>query len=296
MEEQLTSYLAQSLQPIHVLASDDSADQRTQAHFTRFLRHHRTEDRQFTGWQCRQGPQAGLTANFIHLLSEVRLENTDYVALSDQDDIWLPEKLETAVAMLSPYGDRPTILGTRSWEWNDRTDQRQISRNIPKPHCFQHALVQNYAGGNTMVLNRAAMALVQSALTDMPLPAIHDWWLYQLITGAGGVALLDPEPRLLYRQHGNNQVGANASLRSKVLRFSQMLTGTYKIWMSQNLAALTATQHLLTPEARNLLKELDTKRNGPLPDRIDLMLNYGLHRKGRINQAALWIAALLKKI
>lgn len=292
LEDQLQSYLDQTLPPTRVLASDDSRAATTRAAFQAF-----SETAPATiAWNMLRGPSKGAAANFLHLLACVPPEDCDYVALSDQDDIWLPEKLDSAVAQIAPYGDHPVLLGSRSWEWDADRDQRQLSRAVPGPLGFGHALVQNFAGGNTMVLNRAALDLVQSALPGLPVPAVHDWWLYQLISGAGGAVLLDPIPQILYRQHPGNVIGANNSLKAKLKRLAMMLGGTYRGWMDQNIAALETCAPLLTPDAQALLARLKSERDGPLRTRLRLLATSGLHRKGCLNQGALWLAAALHRL
>lgn len=292
LREQLQSYLDQSLPPVCVLASDDRPGDGTAEVFRRFTSAASGE----IIWNMITGPERGSTANFLHLLATVSLHDTDYVALSDQDDIWLPQKLQSAVEWIAPLGNRPVLLGTRSWIWEAATDRRRVSRAISPPFDFRHALIQNYAGGNTMVLNRPAMQLVQQALPTMPQPAIHDWWLYQLISGAGGTVLLDPEPRLLYRQHPGNQIGASTTLASKLRRFTNMLSGTHRAWMDQNLAALQANEFLLTSDSVALLHRLQRNRSGSLQQRLCLLRDTGLHRKAQVDQLALWIAAALGRL
>lgn len=291
LAEQLQSYCDQTLQPACVLAADDGSRDDTIARFDRFA----AQAPCGIEWDHVPGPGKGSCANYLALLARTD-PRTDYTALSDQDDIWLPEKLARAVAMLAPHEDRPALLGTRSWEWYGETDTRRLSRPVPPPYDFRHALVQNYAGGNTMVLNRAALHLVQACLPGLPTPAVHDWFLYQLITGAGGVVLLDETPHLLYRQHRTNQIGANSSWRSKLKRTGDMVRGIYKGWNDANCAALLACQAHLTPEARALLVRFADDRKGHLPARLAMLRDTGLYRKGRANQAMLWAAALLNRL
>ena len=40
----------------------------------------------------------------------------------------------------------------------------------------------------------------------------HDWWAYQLVSGAGGTVIYDPEPFVAYRQHAGNLIGGNQGL------------------------------------------------------------------------------------
>jgi len=292
LEPQLDSYLQQSLKPTHIMASDDGSQDGSQAQFDAFA-----ERAAAVGISCQRvmGPQRGGTANFLSLLAQAD-PASDYVALSDQDDIWLPEKLAAATHLLAPHADTPALLGTRSWEWDSARDQRQLSREVPPPHDFRHALVQNFAGGNTMVLNRAALHLVQRALPRIVDAAVHDWWLYQLISGAGGRVILDRAPRLLYRQHADNQIGANSGMRSKFHRLGAMLNGTYRQWNDLNIAALEPNMDLLTPESRDILARFIRDRQAPLQARLAMLRHTRLHRKGAVNQASLWLAAALNKL
>lgn len=287
---QLQSYLDQTLKPARIVASDDGSADASRAVFRAFAE-------RATGIDCilLDGPCRGVAANFLSLLARPDPE-ADYVALSDQDDIWLPEKLARAVAVLAPLAGRPALLGTRSWEWDAAGDRRVLSRPVPRPHDFRHALAQNFAGGNTMVMNRAGLALVQRAVTRVRDAAVHDWWLYQLFAGAGARVVLDEEPHILYRQHGRNQIGANRTLGSKLTRFRRMLGGTYRDWNDLNIAALQANADLLTGEARALLDRFARDRHGPLGARLAMLRDTRLHRKGRVNQAVLWLAAVLGKL
>lgn len=298
LEPQLDSYLQQSLKPAHILASDDGSQDGSPARFDAFAR--RAEA---AGVLCRRiiGPQRGATANFLNLLAQTNSVSdadakSSYVALSDQDDIWLPEKLRDATQLLAPHADTPALLGTRSWEWNSLENRRHLSRQVPPPHDFRHALVQNFAGGNTMVLNRAALHLVQRALPRMRDAAVHDWWLYQLISGAGGCVILDPEPQILYRQHSRNQIGANSTLGSKLHRIRAMLNGHYRHWNDLNIAALEPNMDLLTPDSQDLLAQFIRHRQAPLLARLRMLWQTGLRRKGPFNQASLWLAALLGRL
>ena len=54
-----------------------------------------------------------------------------------------------------------------------------------RPPTFRNALVQNIAGGNTMVFNEAARRLLMAAGSAVQVPS-HDWWLYLLTTAGGG--------------------------------------------------------------------------------------------------------------
>ena len=58
-----------------------------------------------------------------------------------------------------------------------------------------------------MLFNAAAKGLFEAA-PGLEVVA-HDWWAYQLVSGAGGAVVYDPEPMVGYRQHGRNLIGGN---------------------------------------------------------------------------------------
>src|SRR3546814_1588664 len=98
-------------------------------------------------------------------------------------------------------------------------------------------LVQSIAGGNTMVFNRSAHVLLQEAGDLLNLPS-HDWWAYQLISGAGGRVYYDAEPNVLYRQHEANIVGSNSGISARLTRIRLLLGGRFHQWNEQTLHAL----------------------------------------------------------
>ncbi|MFC3527587.1 glycosyltransferase [Paracoccus mangrovi] len=235
------------------------------------------------------GPRQGAPANFRALLAHVPPQAT-HVAFCDQDDVWQPDKLARAVAALP--GDGPAIWCSRVINCDPALRQMSLSPLPRHAPGFRHALIQNMVQGNTLLMNRAALDLVAAAHAEAGPVVMHDWWIYQLVTGAGGQVIYDPEPSVLYRQHEGNLVGANNRLRSRLGGLRRMLDGTYRDWSRTNLAALRASAHRLTPENRALLGDF-ARLHGPLPQRIAAMRRGGFFRQGRVSQAALWLAVLL---
>ena len=238
------------------------------------------------------GPRQGAAANFRSLLAaagEARL-----VALADQDDVWLPDKLARAVSGLSGH-DGPALYCSRVTICDRDLTPLGDSRPVFAP-SFRHALVQNLVQGNTAVLNPAALALVKAADPATPPVVMHDWWLYQLVTGAGGVVIQDDWPSVLYRQHGANVVGANAGWRPRWSSFRRMLSGDHRGWSAQTLAAMEAARPLLTPAARRTLDDFAALHRGGVPARLAAMRRGRFVRQGGLSQAALWLATGLGRI
>jgi hypothetical protein len=160
---------------------------------------------------------------------------------------------------------------------------------------FGNALVQCIGGGNTMVMNAAARALVARS-ADRVAPVCHDWWCYQLVSGAGGTVVHDPEPCLFYRQHGANQLGANLGARAAARRLAAALGGRFAGWNTVNLAALAEVEGELTPQNRQLLREFAALRSLRGARALAALCQSGLWRQTRAGTLSLYGAALLGRL
>jgi len=242
------------------------------------------------------GPCRGFVANFLGLLARVP-EQYDWLAISDQDDVWLPDRLARGLAALAPLpGSVPALYCSRSWITDEDLENRRLSRLPAQTPGFRNALVQNIAAGNTILLNPAASALARSVAgpaAEVPGLAAHDWWLYQLVTGVGGQVIFDPEPTLLYRQHGGNQIGANEGLRATLRRLVMLLGGRFSRWNTANIAALRQISAHLTSENRALLDGFAALQKPGTLSRLRRFRQLQLYRQTWLAQASLWLGVLL---
>lgn len=151
-----------------------------------------------------QGPNVGFGRSFLMLLAGVPPE-ADMVMFADQDDLWLPRKIARAWQSLQPFGDRPALYGSAQMLADAQLRPLHATRPWAHAPSFEGALVENMITGCTAALNRSALRLLQHAGVPQGVH-FHDWWLY-LVVSAFGHVVYDPEPTLLYRQHGANQIG-----------------------------------------------------------------------------------------
>ena len=94
---------------------------------------------------------------------------------------------------------------------------------------------------------------------------MHDWWSYLVVSAAGGVVIADPEPALLYRQHGGNVIGAPAGLIRRATAALRRGPGTFMEGLRAHVAALLAHPAPLTPTARDQLEVIAAAlAGGPL--------------------------------
>ena len=288
LPEQLASFAAQDHRAWHLWASVDASGDGSADVIATFGQTHPVT--------LQDGPALGAAANFISLCRSAPAG--DVWAFSDQDDIWLDHRISRALDQLRSVPEAtPALYCTGSWIVDETLEQRRLSRPLRKPPSFANALVQNIAGGNTMVLNGAATRLLAQAAARVGDVVVHDWWIYQIISGAGGKVIYDATPSLLYRQHSGNVIGANDDWRARVARLTLIGDGTWSGWLSTNIAALNATRDLLHPDNQRLLDRFAQARSrSPATARLAALRACGIYRQTRVAEAAMWVAAALGRL
>ncbi|MCY1418977.1 Glycosyl transferase family 2 [compost metagenome] len=241
-----------------------------------------------------QGPRRGFVANFLSLLKNSRI-NAPYFAFCDQDDIWYPDKLERALAWVRAVPAAvPALYCSRTRLIDEHDAPIGFSPLFTVPPSFTNALVQSIAGGNTMLFNMHVRDLLRETRESTPV-ITHDWWAYILVTGSGGSVFYDPLPCLDYRQHGGNLIGANSSLRDRVIRMKGMVAGVHRRWNEDHLRAILPLRHHLTPNSLKTLDLFARARDASLVRRLFLVLRSGVHRQTLPGNLALVAATIIKR-
>jgi len=291
LAEQLDSYAAQTHEAWDLWVSDDGSKDRT----------HAILDAYRDTWRGRhevtvfQGPRKGFAANFLSLLCRPEVE-ADYFSYSDQDDIWQAEKIERAVQWLDTVDPAiPALYCCRTQLVDESNQDIGCSPLFQRPPGFRNALVQNIAGGNTMVFNQAARRLMLAIGPAADVVA-HDWLTYQAVCAGGGVVHYDPRPSLRYRQHGGNLIGSNSGLSARLTRVRMLLQGQLKDWNERNIRALAAIRSRMPEEARSVFDRFRQAREQSLPARVWGTLHSGVYRQTVPGNIGLLVAAIFNKI
>lgn len=290
LRQQLDSIAAQSDQDWRLFASDDGSTDNSvsilQAFATRF-------PDQVT---LLRGPRQGLTAHITKLL-DIIPDGAGPIALCDQDDIWLEDRLAADRALIAGIDpDVPALVCRRTRLCDKEGNPLGLSPARPRPPSFGNALVQNIASGNTMVLNRALCERLQSLAKVSQGVAYHDWWIYQVVTGIGGDIHFDPDPKILYRQHASNLVGVPRGLSGMIQRTLRLLSGAVAQDGSTHLDALATIRKELTPEAQRQLDALRAAQSGGVTNRVRNISKSGIYRQSRRETLVIWLAALVGRL
>lgn len=290
LAQQLDSIESQTHQNWVVVASDDGSSDQTLEILQQY------QAKWPTGkLTIRRGPQKGFCQNFLFLACDPQIK-ADYYAFCDQDDVWLPAKLEVAIGNIitNQSVDVPYLYCGRTKYVNENLKPCGMSPLFVFPPSFRNALVQSIAGGNTMVFNQSAKNLIEKVgAVDVP---SHDWWLYQLISGVEGMVFYDKVPQLLYRQHEFALVGGNNSFSARMERIWMLLQGRFQNWNTQNINALKQANHLLVKNHQDILKMFELLRGAGIKDRFRLIEVCGLYRQTRRGTFSLFLANLINKI
>lgn len=142
-----------------------------------------------------QGPRAGLISNYESLLS---LASGEYIFLSDQDDVWLPNKVEVMLAHLHDVDLVVCDCMVVDGQLNILHPSFFVLRNSG-PGLARNLLRNSYLGCCIALRRR----LLKHALPFPPHLPMHDWWLGLIAETFGRVAFID-RPLMMYRRHGGN--------------------------------------------------------------------------------------------
>lgn len=233
------------------------------------------------------GPGRGAAENFMHMLCHPDLP-PGIVALCDQDDVWLPQKLSYAVAALAASGGTPAVWSARYLVSDAGLSRSKPSARWGRGPSLANAMVQNILSGHTLTINAPALAaLRQAGKRDVP---HHDWWVYLVMAAIGAAIHVDERLVLHYRQHGRNVMGARNLTR--LARLGGVLDGTLQGWIAANITALDAADLPLTPQAQALIAQWQNPAQG----RLRVMRDFGLHRQSLAETGILHLVAALGKL
>lgn len=223
LEAQLDTILAQQGVDIEVFASLDISDDSSWA----ILNNYATQDSrvQLLSYGKKYGSAA---QNFFRIIKEVSLQNFNFVALSDQDDIWLPGKLCEAVKTLTE-GDFDAYSGNATAFWED--GRRKLINKAQPLKEWDYLFEAAGPGCSYVIKQQLAIDLQKKLLlksSQLEKVALHDWFIYAFSRSRNYRWVIDSRSFIEYRQHGLNVVGANVGLSSIFRRIKLLRSGWYK--------------------------------------------------------------------
>jgi glycosyltransferase involved in cell wall biosynthesis len=215
--EQLRSILAPTRQPDEVVVSDGGSSDNT----VRIAQQALAAYPHVRSRVIADGARLGVGANFQRAIAAT---SGELIALSDQDDVWHPDRLARA---LPAFEDQRVLLTSGNARLVDAEGsplpvdlfaalsvRAADLEQLAGPDAFTLLVRRNLVTGATVVFRRELLA----AAEPFPLDWVHDEWL-AILAAATGLISVDPAPLIDYRQHGANEIGVRpATLRYRIGR------------------------------------------------------------------------------
>lgn len=273
----LDSLALQDYQGFDVLVRDDCSTDDTVSILKRFSETHPVR-------LIPSDKNIGPARSFMALLGAAG-DHYDWYMFADQDDWWNFDKVSRCVRALSQseFSETPALYCS-TLQLVDESLEHLGFTQLPLLASRESALVENVATGCTIGVNSLARRKVLASLPDGY--AMHDWWMYLVITFFGKV-YFDPVPSLKYRQHGANAVGAASSaMEDYKKKITNFLKGLPKgVWSKsqQAEAFLKCFGPQLDPEGRRLVSLLCESQKG-VTRSIYLFLFSPFKREKKVDQ------------
>lgn len=252
IREQIDSILAQEGVELRIAVRDDGSSDDTHAQLVRCALDSRIQVSRSSGTRSGSAAQ-----NLFILMQENAAEDFDFVAFSDQDDLWRHTKLVRACTYLL----RDRAVGYSSATIAVWAEGRQRTlRQVGTPTCSDF-LFEGAGQGCTFVLKYDFYSRVRNfVLRERDLTRAlhyHDWAIYALARSWELPWIFDPEPSMYYRQHKNNDTGARRSLPGIARRLALLSNGWYRCQLGgiAGLCAAAAPTNAIIVAWRTLLQE-----------------------------------------
>lgn len=190
LEQQINSIFSQKNCDVYLYIRDDGSTDRTIKIINNFISNGAS-----IHLNC--GQNIGYERSFMELVYTVS-DRFEYYAFADQDDVWMPEKVISAITMLKADGDIPALYYGMMTETDSNLVRLEKQQTFKEPLSKKMVLFQNFVQGSTIVFNNKMLIYAQKYKIKYSYP--HDVWLPILATYIGKI-FGDTNSYILYRRH-----------------------------------------------------------------------------------------------
>ena len=228
--------------------------------------------------------------NFFHLINYIKNKDYDYIAFSDQDDVWNSDKVETTINQMmlcekTKSKSEPILIHSDLYVVDNELNV--LSKSFMKYRALDFRIkslnrlfIQNNVTGCTMLINRALLELLPNYVDNI---IMHDWWIALTASAFGTIYYLDI-PTMKYRQHGNNVVGAVRTNSFKFiktkLKKAHKLQETINMSIKQSEVFKSEYIKLLSKQQLSMIDVLVQVRKKNKIQRMFIVLKYKFLKQG----------------
>lgn len=181
------------------------------------------------------GKFGGAAKNFFRLIRDIPNDFFDYIAFSDQDDIWHKEKISRAISKMQLNNHDGYSSNLTAFNQKDYKSWMVKKGGTPKTLDY---LFQGASAGCTYVITQKAMQLVKDKIghdhSSFPDGFSHDWLIYAICRSHNFSWFFDEDSYIQYRQHMNNVYGALPGITGYINKFNRTKSGWYRhhiLWL-----------------------------------------------------------------
>ena len=231
LEEQLMSIVAQTHKEWHLFVRDDGSTDDT----VNILELYRSKYENITIIDNVGEFTGSAAGNFFKLLHCSDFSDFTHVSFSDQDDVWGPGKLQSALSRLQLEGGGAYSSNLISYD-NSKKRASYIVKS--QPQTQYDYLFQGASAGCTYVMTRDVCLLVQSLTSEIESfkGRSHDWLIYSICRVNNVPWVFDDEAHIFYRQHATNVYGSMSTLSGILNKLKILRSGWYRdniIWVAE---------------------------------------------------------------
>lgn len=289
LAEQIQSIQEQTVQDWKLLIRDDGSSDKTQDIISAFV----AQDNRIHWVNQEDTRNLGVIKSFHNLVQQ---EEADVYFFSDQDDIWLPNKLELSLLEAQKYpSDMPLMVYMDLMVVNQ--ELQVLSESMIRSQSghanteLVQELTENTVTGGVAMINHA-LAQLWTQTEDI---LMHDWYLALLATSFGKLIYVD-QPGELYRQHDNNVLGARTWSKrfKKWLRPGLLFSMYWELITNSQKQAAFLLDMPLPADKRELVSAFVTIMDQPVLERWRILRQYGL-RKNKAFHTLVFTTLIISK-
>lgn len=211
IKEQIDSILNQTYKNIELVIRDDGSSDNT-------VKIIESYQKKYANIKLITGKNLGFIKSFFELL---RLVEADYYSYADQDDVWMPNKIELAVEELNKLDDSKPNLSFGNSDYYDENMNLINEGEKHRKYSFIMALFACVTQGMTMTINKTTRDLI---VKNPPKTCFfHDWWTYLICVGMGNIAYSDVTTVKYRRMKTNATVEGQGYCRLFIWRIKNLL-------------------------------------------------------------------------
>lgn len=256
--EQLLSITEQSLKPDRLFLYDFNSSDNTRDIINKFSKNYNGSIEIILNYL---DFAKGANDSFFYSIKDLskRMEPHDVLFFSDQDDVWLKEKIETQtslyLAQTAAHKVSPLVLFHDVEVVDEYLQSIDIGGNSDRSQCLNKdmslsdLIFGNCAIGHTMLINHS-LTIRLAEVYDHNQFAMHDWAAMLLAKSEGNIVYL-AEKLTKYRQHDSNVLGSN-TVRSRGTFFQLIEYGQRIVDQTSSLLNMVGFDSL--PFSLKLLK------------------------------------------